>query len=314
MALYEVLSTYSCPVRSQSIYGVEPMSLTKREKLIGLLSILPIFLFLSVFFYYPTLNTFFHSFTKWDGLNETWIGLKNYRDIFSSGDVWLLLRNNMIFVLAYPGIFLFCMIVTVLLHEQVAGWRFFRSVFYIPTILSTVVVGFLMKVMFSYDGTVNQWLRMFKLDFLATTWFDQTVTAFIVLIFCYYWQTLGQGVLILLAGMSSIPEEMYDASKIDGANWWQRLFQITLPSLVQPIFYFTFINVTWAFIGLFPLIYSVTGGGPGYSTTPIDFMIYIKGFMQNGEMGYASALSVILFILVMIVSWIQFRVSERLSE
>jgi len=294
--------------------GCEDINLLRRENITGLNSIIPMFLFISVFFYYPTLNTFFHSLTKWDGLNWSWIGLDNFINIFSNGDLWLLLRNNFIFLVMYPGILIICIMISVLVYEEVFGWKFFRFVFYIPTILSAVVVGFLMKIMFSTYGTVNQTFEAIGLDFLVRDWLQQVPTAFVVLIFCYYWQTLGQGVLIFLAGMSTISTDMIEASKIDGAGWGQRLFYVIIPSLVQPIFYFSFINITWIFIGLFPLVYSVTGGGPGYGTTPIDYMIYLKGFQTEGQMGYASALSVILFFIVMIFSWAQFRISEKFSE
>lgn len=194
------------------------INLLKKENISGLNSIIPMFLFIAIFFYYPTLNTFFHSLTKWDGLNWSWIGLDNFTRIFSSGDLWLLLRNNFIFLMMYPGILIICIIISVLVYEEVFGWKFFRSVFYIPTILSAVVVGFLMKIMFSTYGTVNQTSEAMGLDFLVKDWLQQVPTAFVVLIFCYYWQTLGQGVLIFLAGMSSISTDMIEASKIGRAH------------------------------------------------------------------------------------------------
>jgi multiple sugar transport system permease protein len=285
----------------------------KRENLTGYLSLLPAFLLMSVFFGYPILNTFYHSLTSWDGLNADWVGLENFLSIFSSGDLLLLLRNNLIMLLAVPGILLFSLVVSLLLFEEVPGWRFFRSVYYLPTILSAVVVGFLMKTMFANEGVVNAILRGLGLGGWIVDWLNYVPTAFMVLILCFYWQTLGQGTLIFLSGLSSISHEVFEAARIDGAGWGQRLFKIVMPSLVPTIFYFTVTNVIWVFIGLFGLVYSVTGGGPGYETTPIDYMIYLKAF-QSGELGYASALSVVLFFIVLTISWIQLRISDRLSE
>ncbi|MCQ6564039.1 carbohydrate ABC transporter permease [Paenibacillus mendelii] len=289
------------------------MNLAKREHWLGCFSVLPAFVLLAIFMGYPIFNTFYHSFTNWDGLNADWIGLENYRDIFTDGQIWKLLRNNLIFLISIPGILFISLIVTVLLYEEVAGWKFFRSVYYLPTILSAVVVGFLMKTIFSQGGNFNVLLRSLGLESLIVDWLNVVPTAFMVLIFCFYWQTLGQGTLIFLSGMSTITTDMFEAARIDGAGWWQRLWRITIPSLVPTIFYFTITNVIFVFVGLFGLIYSVTGGGPGYETTPIDYMIYLKAF-TTGEFGFASALSVVLFAIVIVISWIQLRLSDKWSE
>ena len=139
-------------------------------------------------------------------------------------------------------------------------------------------------------------------------------TAFLGLIFCFYWQTLGQGALIFLSGLSSISHEIFESASIDGAGWWQRLLRITMPSLVPTIVYFTVTNAIYCFIGLFSLVYAVTQGGPGRETTPIDYMIYIKAFQSPDQLGYASALSIVLFVIVMLVSWAQIRLTNRFQE
>ncbi|BBI33501.1 carbohydrate ABC transporter permease [Cohnella abietis] len=290
------------------------MNIRTRESLAGYLSLLPTFLALAAIVFYPMVNTFIHSFTKWNGATSEWIGLRNYSFIFNNGELWTLLRNNIIFVLSIPGILLLSMIVSVLLFEEVRGWKFFRSLYYIPTILSSVVVGMLMKMMFAQSGVVNQFLHAIGLSDGTLEWLARVPTAFLVLIFCFYWQTLGQGVLIFLSGLSSISNEIFESANIDGAGWWQRLMRITLPSLVPTIIYFTVTNAIYCFIGLFPLVYSVTQGGPGRETTPIDYMIYIKAFQSPGQLGYSSALSIVLFVIVLLVSWAQIRLANRFEE
>ena len=153
--------------------------------------------------------------------------------------------------------------VTVLLFEQVPGWRFFRSVYYLPTILSAAVVGTLMRIMFTTQGAVNDVLGRAGLEQLQHDWLGTVSTAFMVLIFAFYWQTLGQGVLIFLAGMSAIPADLIEAARLDGAGWWNRLTRIIIPLLVPTIAYFVLINVIWIFVGLFALVYTVTEGRPG---------------------------------------------------
>jgi len=285
-------------------------NLRRREALVGFASVLPAFLLVAAVIWYPVSQTVGKSFTDWNGANADWIGLRNYARIVSNGELLLLLRNNLIFVLSVPGILLISIVVSVLLFEQVPGWRFFRSVYYLPTILSAAVVGTLMRVMFSSQGAVNDALAMVGLGGLAHDWLGTVPTAFAVLIFAFYWQTLGQGVLIFLAGLAAIPGDLLDAARIDGAGWWNRLFKIVVPMLTPTIAYFVIINVVWVFVSLFGLVYTVTEGGPGYATTPFDVMIYRKAF-EVGEMGYASALSVVLFAIVLVISVFQLRAFER---
>jgi multiple sugar transport system permease protein len=288
------------------------LTLARRDALIAYASLIPAFLLVAAIIWYPVSRTVYQSFTEWNGATSTWIGWENYARIFANGELWLLLRNNLIFVLAVPGILLLSLVVTMLLYEEVRGWRFFRSVFYLPTILSAAVVGTLMRILFQPQGAVNAALGEIGLEGLRRDWLSAVPTAFMVLIFAFYWQTLGQGVLIFLAGLSAIPADLVDAAKLDGAGWWNRLFRVIIPLLVPTIAYFVLTNVIWIFVGLFALVFTVTEGGPGYATTPFDLMIYRKAF-ESGELGYASALSVILFLIVLAISALQLRTFDRLT-
>ncbi len=298
--------------RTAATTGAYRMTLGQKERLTAYLSLAPAFLLMAALMWYPLVTAIYHSFTLWDGVTTTWVGLQNYIEIFTSGQLFLLLRNNLIFLISIPGILIICLVVSVLLFEEVPGWRFFRSVYYLPTILSAVVVGFLMKTLFSAEGAINEALRSVGLGALAQSWIDTAPTAFLVLILAFYWQTLGQGVLIFLSGLASVSTELIEAARIDGANWWQRLFRIIIPLLSPAISYFMVTNIIYIFIGLFALVFSVTRGGPGYETTPIDYMIYVKAF-ETGDLGYASALSVILLILVSVVCWLQVKALDMLS-
>jgi ABC-type sugar transport system permease subunit len=288
------------------------LSLRQREALAAYVSLLPAFLLVAIIIWYPVTRTFYYSFTEWSGAAAPWIGLENYQRIVTNGELWLLMRNNLIFVAAVPGILLISLIVTVLLFEEVPGWRFFRSVYYLPTILSAAVVGTLMRVIFQAQGAANDILGRVGLERLQHDWLGSVSTAFMVLIFAFYWQTLGQGVLIFLAGLANIPTELLEAARLDGAGWWNRLTRIVVPLLVPTIAYFVLTNVIWIFVGLFALVFTVTKGGPGYATTPFDLMIYRKAF-ESGDLGYASALSVILFFIVLVISAVQLRTFDRLT-
>jgi ABC-type sugar transport system permease subunit len=288
------------------------LTVRRREALVAYASLVPAFLLVAAIIWYPVAHTLYYSFTDWNGAAARWIGPQNYQRIVANGELWLLLRNNFIFVLAVPGILLISLVVTVLLFEEVPGWRFFRSVYYLPTILSAAVVGTLMRVMFSAQGAANDLLGRAGLERLQHDWLGSVSTAFMVLIFAFYWQTLGQGVLIFLAGLAAIPSDLLEAARLDGAGWWNRLTRIIVPLLVPTIAYFVLTNVIWIFVGLFALVFTVTKGGPGYETTPFDLMIYRKAF-ESGDMGYASALSVLLFLIVLAISAFQLRMFDRLT-
>jgi ABC-type sugar transport system permease subunit len=286
--------------------------LRHREAVIGVVSVLPAVLLVGLLMWYPLATALYHSFTEWNGIVTTWVGTQNYQELFGSGDIWEYLRTNLVFLLSIPLILVITVAVSVLLYEGTPGAQFFRSVFYLPTILSAVIVGLLMRSLFAPEGVVNTALTRVGLDALAVDWLASTVTAFFVLIAAFYWQTLGQGVLIFLAGLSAMPAEVIEAAQIDGAGWWRRLFRIVLPMQAPALTYFLVTNTVYVFIGLFSFVYTITGGGPGRSTTPLDYQIYLSAF-ENGELGYASALSVVLLVLVVAIAWLQVRTFERYS-
>ena len=274
---------------------------------------LPALVLVGALMWYPLGTAVYHSFTEWNGIITRWVGGANYEQMFASGDIWEYLRTNLVFFLSIPLILVITLSVSVLLHEGTPGASLFRSVYYLPTILSAVVVGLLMRSLFAPDGVVNTALDQVGLDFLATTnWLGSTHTAFFVLITAFYWQTLGQGVLIFLAGLAAMPGEVVEAAHIDGAGWWRRLFRIVLPMQSPAIAYFLVTNTVYVFIGLFSFVYTITGGGPGRTTTPLDYKIYLSAF-DTGELGYASALSVVLLALVVPIAWFQVRNFERFS-
>lgn len=285
----------------------------KHESLTAYLSLLPAFAFLILIIGYPLLNTFFHSFTHWDGIDTRYAGLEHYMRMMRSGDLLLLLRNNFIFILSVPLILLVSLLVSAILFDELPGWKFFRSVYYVPCILSAVVIGYLMKAIFSSRGLVNSVLIDMGLESWAIQWLNNVPAEFAILILSYYLQTLGGGVLIFLAGMSGIPGEIFEGAILDGASWRQRLLRITIPMLYPVLTFFTVTNIVYLFTGMFSLIFSVTGGGPGYETSTFDFMIYLQMF-QSGNLGYACALSIFLFVLVFAVTRAQLQLSRRLSE
>jgi raffinose/stachyose/melibiose transport system permease protein len=290
-----------------------PRRSSRRDALLAWTTLAPALVVLGVLMWYPVTSTVRHSFTDWNGLTADWVGLQNYSDALLNGQFLELFRTNLVFLASIPLLLLICLVVSVTIFDQVPGWRIFRSVYYLPTVLASTVVGLLMRIMFSPNGVVNTGLTALGLESLTQDWFGQTVTAFIVLLSAFYWQTLGQGVLIFLAGLATVPPELVEAAKVDGAGWWRRLFSIVLPLLLPTVAYFLLTNVIYVLVDLLGLVFNSTGGGPGRSTTPIDYMIYLTAF-QKGELGAASALAVLLLVIAFSCSWFQIRLLDRLGR
>ncbi len=285
----------------------------RRAALVGWLSCTPAAIVILVLVWFGVASTIQHSFTNWNGFSADWVGMKNYVDIFASGDFFERFRTNLVFLASLPVLLVFCVSVAVVIYDHIPGWRFFRSVYYIPTVLSSAVVGMIVAVLFAPRGAINTFLGRVGLESLAQDWLGRTDTALGVLLMAFFWQSLGQGVLVFLAGLSTISPEIIEAASVDGAGWWRRLFTILLPLLAPTSAYFLLTNVVYVLVDLFSLVYVTTQGGPGGTTTPVDYTIYLKAF-QEGNLGAASALSVVLLVIVFACSWFQLRLIDRIGE
>jgi len=286
-----------------------------RIQIQGWLSVLPVLLTILLIRGYPMIIGFIKSFTNWNGMQTSkFIGLQNYINILSGNEFWMLLKNNFLFLLYIPIQLFVGLIVAVLLYEEVSGWKVFRSLYYLPQIISSVVIGYLFTVFFSYNGPINNVLKSVGLGKFAIEWLGNGTTGIIIIIICLVWINIGWQGMLILGGMSAIPVSVFEAAEIDGAGYWQRLFKITIPMLGRVIEYSCIMSVIWTLTGLFPFIYSMTKGGPGYETTTIDYMIYLKSFGTASQMGYASALAIILTIIVLALTIIQMKFSNKAND
>ena len=260
---------------------------------------------------YPILATIYRSFTNWDGLYQNdFVGLANYKEFFSSGLFMQLFSNNLVLLLSVPLQVIIGLIVAVLLYEQVPGWRAFRAIYYIPQIISLVILGYLFRSMFSLDGPVNQILKAIGLGSAAREWLGDGSTALPIMVGCITWYSIGWQTIVILGGMSSIDPSVFEAARLDGANFFQRTFKVVLPMITSVITYCVVMAVVWTFTSLFSLIYSMTGGGPGYETMTLDYMIYEKSFVTGSQLGMACTISVVLFVIIMIITATEMKLSD----
>jgi multiple sugar transport system permease protein len=281
----------------------------------GWLSILPVIIVLIFIRFYPMIMAIYRSLTNWDGMfRNDWVGLKNYIEIFTNSPFWMLLRNSLVLLLSVPLQVMIGIFVAVLLYEEVKGWQFFRTMIYLPQIIAAITIGYLFRVAFSLDGPINTVFRFFRLNFIAIEWLGKTGSALFVLVFCLTWFSIGWQAIVILGGMAKISPEVFEAAKMDGASYWQRTFYVVIPMITRTIEYCIIMSMVWTLTSIFAFIYTITGGGPGYNTSTIDYMIYTKFYQPGRPFGFASALAVILLVIILAITVVEMRVSNKASE
>jgi multiple sugar transport system permease protein len=292
------------------------VSSTKRKALaISLLGIAPVVLILVAFRAYPLGSVIYNSLTNWDGLfRHDFIGLRNYVRIFRADYFWTTLVNSLIMFINVPIQVLVGLVVSMLLYEKTLGWRFFRSLYYLPQIVSAVIIGYLFAIFYSFDGPVNTALRFLGASQAAIEWLGSRPTAIAVVISALVWINIGWQGVLMLGAMTTIEPSVFEAARIDGAGFWRRTFSIMLPMIGRVIEYSFVYSVAWTFTGVFPFIYSITNGGPVYGTTTLDFLVYQKAFRETSGLGQACAVAVILLAIVSCLTAVQRSVSERANR
>lgn len=287
----------------------------RREGLLqGLFPVIPVVLIVAGIKGYPVVVTVLKSFTNWDGVHSKYIGLWNYLRLFQGHDFWVMVRNSMMLLLHIPILLFVGFVLAILLKERLPGWRVFRSITYLPQVISIVIIGYVFRALFAYDGSVNRLLGLLGLKALAIEWLGNGYTGILVIILSMVYQSLGWEVLLIFGGMSAIPESVMEAADLDGAGYWRRLFRIIIPLLTQVVRYSVIVSVMWVFTGLFPFIYTITRGGPGYETTTLDYMIYQQAFSSGSMLGAASATAVVLLLIVLALTRVQMVVADRLGS
>lgn len=281
----------------------------------AVLCVTPVILIILLIRAYPIVESLSKSLTSWDGLSPArWVGFDNFISIFGDREFWVSLSNNLLLLLHIPLKLLAGLIFALLLYEEVVGWKIFRSISFFPQVVSAAIIGYLFSILFSYEGPINLILRAAGLESFAIEWMGERASGILVMVICLIWQGIGYQALLITGGLSSISPSLFEAARIEGANYWQRLFKIVLPMLIRVVEYLFVMNVAWVFTGLFPFVFSLTKGGPGYSTSTIDFMIYTKAFIQGNNYGIPCALSVILLIIVLAFTVVQMNAANKVDD
>jgi ABC-type sugar transport system permease subunit len=277
----------------------------------SLLFLAPALIILIVFRLVPIEQAFHLSFTRWNGAGQPeWIGLANFEQVLKDPVFWTALRNNLFVLLFLPLWVVAPLIVAVILHSGVPGAKFFRLMVFLPAVLSPVMIGAYFNVLLKYNGALNTFLGDIGLGFLRHQWLNDPTTVLATMVLIFIWATLGIGALIFLAALAQVNPELHDAAEIDGANWLQRQRVITLPETRRTIEFWTIFVMISTFTTVFPFVFTLTRGGPGYSTYLLDYYVYDVAFF-GGSFGYASAIGMVLFIIVSGVCGLSFWLLRR---
>ncbi len=296
-------------------YGIHRIRFSARHRrmIIAFAFILPAAVVITVFRIAPVLRGFWLSLTDWSGISDpSFIGFANYIQLAQDPVVRAAILNNLIIFATVPIWVALPLVLAVLLREFPRVGQLFKLAFLIPMLLSPVVLGMMFGLVLGYDGPLNILLRSVGLGNVAQAWIAAPDTALPTFIAILIWSTLGTGVLFYSAGLADVDISLYEAASIDGAGWWRKLLNVTIPHLRSVIEFWFILCLIASFTATFPLLYVMTGGGPGRVTTTLDLLIYQTAFGQN-ELGYSSALGMVAFLLVLVVVIIYFSLTRRLS-
>jgi ABC-type sugar transport system permease subunit len=272
---------------------------SKRQKMNAFLYMAPAGAFIGLIFLYPIIKVIENSFLERTSAGTLIPGLANYVRVFHDKVFWQAVINNGRLLISVPIMTILAIILAILLYEQIWGWRLYRTLIFLPYILAVPVVATTFVYILSFDGLLNSFFRTMGFGFLAKDWLGSPdlVVPSIGAVIIY--RELGFGVVLFLARLLSIDQETIEAAEIDGANWIQKHVHITLPEMQSVLGFFIVTELITMLSWVFAYVYSMTNGGPGNSSTVMEFYIWKHAFYFQSP-GIASALAVLLLLFTSI--------------
>ena len=282
------------------------MSTYKRaQRNTAILFLLPNFLGFLVFIVYPVLKSLYISFFNWDGLGtKEFIGFQNYIRLFQDSTFQISFLNNLHYTIVTVPLSIFLgIMIALLMNTKMAGIKAFRVIYFLPQVTSMIAIGIVWTTVLANYGPVNQILMSIGVE-NPPQWLSSSTWALISVEMVSIWRSMGYNAIILLAGLQGINAELYEAAKIDGAGVFKRFTKITFPMLSPTIFLCTVLQFISSF-QVFDTIMGMTQGGPGRATNVLTYYIYQRAFVDF-RFGYASAVAYVLFIIILILTLVQF--------
>ncbi len=280
------------------------------EYITGYSFILPGIIFVLTFIAFPIIASLLLSFFKWPGYGDfNFIGFKNYIKTFTADRFFYdALKNSIIFSISTTlGTVVIGFILAVIIDLKVKFWKIYRFIYFLPFVIAVVPLAFFWTRVFDPNGLANYVLGALHLEALQRTWLGETGVAMFIVILVTVWQYSGFPMIFFLAGMQNIDEEIYEAAKIDGASTFRSILVITIPLLRYVFSIIIMLQLIFSF-KVFDIIWVMTRGGPAHSTEVLGTMLYQEAFGQM-KFGYASVVSVVMFLVSLILAFIYVRVS-----
>lgn len=279
------------------------------------LYVAPLVALLLFVFGYPLVRIFEFSFKMVRGVDGPWIGLRNYELVLNQPLFWESVRHNVLLLTAVPFMVVWSLLIAVVLYERLRGWKLYRVVLFLPYILAIPIIAVVMKKIFQFNGPLNETLRWLGLDFLALDWIGSSDVALWTVMMLIVWRESALGIILFLARMLSLDESLLEAARLEGANWWQRVWHVILPQMRGAIEFYIVTSVITILSAVFAYVYMIGGGrgGPGTSTMVVELYIF-NALIRTSLPGIASAVSVMLFLVSLLLIVPLFAARRRASE
>jgi ABC-type sugar transport system permease subunit len=282
----------------------------------GYLFVLPAFVLYAVFMIYPFFQSIYLSFTSWNGADpvKEWVGLANYRELIHDDHLWTSLRHNLTWVvIGTIAPMVIGLLLAIFLWRRPLGFTLFRTTYFMPQVLSSVVIAIVWGWIYNpIFGLLNASLDKVGLESLTRGWLGDPDVALYAVLVAAIWAEVGFVFVVFLAGLQNVSRDLLEAATIDGANAWQRFWDVTLPQLANVITVVGALLLIGGF-NVFDIIFVMTGGGPNNATEVIGTYTYTEAFTQN-RVGYAATLSLVMTVISLIASFVFIRVRERGGE
>lgn len=270
----------------------------------------PGLLLLAVFVFWPIIYSILLALTDYSVISDThFVGLDNFEAAFKDRNFLISIWNSLLYVLIVPFLQIFSILMAVLVNSRIPGIKIFRTSYYIPVVTSMVAVALIWSWLLGNNSVVNYLLMQVGLISKDIHWLSDSNLALYVLMFITMWKGLGYYMMLYLAGLQNIPQDLYEAARVDGASRWRLIVHITLPLLRPYVLFCTLISLMSA-IRVFDEVYVLTKGGPGTATLTSSLYIFQKG-MEQFNFGYASALGLIVGAMIAVLSIIVFRFNRK---
>jgi ABC-type sugar transport system permease subunit len=276
---------------------------------------LPMIVFVVGIFAYPIATLFLYSLHNVASASDapsTFVGLDNFRYVFADPLFRGAILNNLKLFLCVPVMVALSVLIAAVLFDRPRGWRLYRTLLFIPYVLSIPVVGVVFGYIFEYRGVLNTALRSAGLKWLALDWLGSPAWAMPTIMFVIVWKELGFGIVLCLARLMSVSEDYFESAKVDGARWWRILWHVTLPQLVPAIAFYAVVEFINMLSWVFAYIYVMTLGGPMNSTVVSEYYIYQQVFTNN-LVGVGAAAGVVLFAIVAVLIGLRFWIGRRVA-